>query len=354
MECSEVRELLSPMTDHEVAAEDLRIVEEHLRDCRECAFQSSMIVGLKRLLGRWDGVHASERFRVAVLDRVRKEPPPKRVALLPWVLGGGLAVVCVVVLVLAVAVPVAPEGPDDSGDAYTSAARTGPRVGGARAVRPRDDARDNARDGARDDARDNASDAGPADARPVPGGNATTGPLAAPVAQFRTIAAAVYMERPGAFPALATVGDVVTPGAAVRCSEKGAARLALVAGLFMRLEGGAHVAFADDDFDCELRAGRVLFGVKDRAKPRRPYSVRSGTVTVTLKDVDRALVAAVERLPVGTLRLVVAEGEAAVVCAGGERTVGRGQAVEFDAEGRPSEATADAEEFLKLRRWGRP
>ena len=101
MECSEVRELLSPMSDREVAADELRIVEEHLRTCKECAFQSSMIVGLKRLLGRWDGVHASEHFRAAILDRVRKEPPPKRTNWVPWALGGGLATICVVVIVLA-------------------------------------------------------------------------------------------------------------------------------------------------------------------------------------------------------------------------------------------------------------
>ena len=67
MECSEVRELLSPASDREVAADDLHRMEEHLRDCTECALQSTMIVGLKKLLGGWDGVHASENFRSNIL-----------------------------------------------------------------------------------------------------------------------------------------------------------------------------------------------------------------------------------------------------------------------------------------------
>ncbi len=325
MECSEVRELLSPMSDREVAADELRIVEEHLRTCRECAFQSTMIVGLKRLLGRWDGLHASERFRSGILDRVKKEPPPKRISWIPWALGGGLATVCAVVLVLAFALPVTPEGTD------ASAVSSSPR-----AVQP-----------------DNAAKHRPA---PPPRPAQATTLSAVPVAQFRTISKAVQTERPGGFPALAAVGDVVAPGSAVRCPEKGAARLALLAGLFMRLEGGAHVTFAEGDHDCDLLAGRLLLCTKDPAKRPRPYKVRSGAVTVEVRDVDRALVASVDRLATDTLRVIVAEGEAVVIYPGGERTIGRGQVAEFDADGNLSDAPTDAEaaEVAKLRRWGRP
>jgi hypothetical protein len=324
------------MSDREVAADELRTVEEHLRACRECAFQSSMIVGLKRLLGRWDGVHASERFRVAVLDRVRKEPPPKRINWLPWALGGGLAAVCAVVLALAVALPVSPRRQEPPAANGASAASTEPRR-----LPPREDVRPV-----------DPPEAPPAVIPTPPPGAAS----AVPVAQFRTIAKAVQIESPGAFAALAAVGDVVAPGDAVRCPEKGVAKLALLAGLFMRLEDGAHVAFAEGDFDCELRAGRLLLCTKDRAKRPHPYIIRSGAVTVEARDVDRALVASVERPPDGALRILVAEGEAAVVFPGGERTVGRGQAVVFAADGSLSEAPADAdaEEVAKLRRWGRP
>jgi len=177
-----------------------------------------------------------------------------------------------------------------------------------------------------------------------------------PVAQFRTIAKAVQIDRPGSAPALASVGDVVAPGSAVRVPEKGLARLALLAGLYMRLEGGAHAAFVDGDHDCELRAGRALLCTKDRAKRPSPYRIRSGAVTIEIRDVDRALVASVERLPAGTVRVVVAEGDAIVTSSGGETTVGRGKRAEFAADGRPSAAPAeaDAAEMGKLRRWGRP
>ncbi len=319
------------MSDREVAADELRVVEEHLRDCRECAFQSTMIVGLKRLLGRWDGVHASENFRSSVIDRVRKEPPPKKSYLLAWVLGGGLAVVCAVVLTLAIALPVTPEGGGDPTDTAASASGTRPRV-----LAPRGD------DG----------DETPTGTRPVPLAAASD----VPVAQFRTISKAVQIDRPGSAPALASVGDVVAPGSAVRVPEKGLARLALLAGLYMRLEGGAHAAFVEGDHDCELRAGRALLCARDPAKRPSPYSIRASAVTIDIRDVDRALVASVERLPTGAVRVLVAEGDAIVTSPAGETTVGRGQAAEFAAGGEPSAAPAeaDAAEIGKLRRWGRP
>jgi hypothetical protein len=320
VECTEVRELLSPASDREVSGEELRIVEEHLSNCKECAFQSTMIVGLKRLLHRWDGVHASERFRSDILDRVRKEPPPRRANWIPWALGGGLGGVCVIVLALAFALPVAPDGQEPPVDASLSTTDAAP----------------------------------PSVPTPEPAHATTLSTVA--VAQFRTISKAVQTQRPGAMPALATVGDVVAPGSAVRCPDKGAARLALLAGLSMRLEGGAHVVFAEGDHDCELRAGRILLCTKDPAKRPRPYKVRSGSVTVELRDVEQALVASVDLLATGALRLIVAEGSAVVVYPGGRRTIGRGQVVEFAADGSLDEAptNAKAEEIGKLRRWGRP
>ena len=331
MDCIEVRELLSPMSDREIAAEELRLVEEHLRNCKECAFQSSMMVGLKKLLGKWDGVHASERFRANVLERVRREPSPKKANWISWALGGGLATVCVVVLVLAVALPVDPKGPD--APVGTGAPGAGSAAG---AVAPRSD----------------EGVAGERPARPTPPPD-TTASSAVPVAQFRIISKAVQLERPGAFPALATVGDVVAPGSAVSSPEKGFARLALLAGLFMRIEGGGHVVF-EGDHACELRAGRLLLCTKDRAKRPHPYAIRSGAVTVEARDVERALVVSMDRLASGALRLTVAEGEAGVVHAGGRRTVGRGETVEFAADGNLSEAptAADAGEIGRLRRWG--
>jgi hypothetical protein len=319
------------MSDREVAADELRVVEAHLRDCRECAFQSTMIVGLKRLLGRWDGVHASENFRSSVLDRVRKEPPPKKSNLLPWLLGGGLAAVCAVVLTLAIALPVTPEGGEDPAGAGASAS-------GGRTLAPRGDG---------------ATDPAGVRATPLAGAAAASD---VPVAQFRTIAKAVQIDRPGSAPALASVGDVVAPGSAVRVPEKGLARLALLAGLYMRLEGGAHAAFVEGDHDCELRAGRVLLCARDPAKRPSPYRIRAGAVTIEIRDVDRALVASVERLSDGAVRVLVAEGDAIVTSPDGEATVGRGERAEFAADGRPRAAPAEAEaaELARLRRWGRP
>jgi len=324
VECSEVRELLSPMSDREIAPDKLRAVEEHLRTCKECAFQSTMIVGLKRLLGNWDGVHASGRFRSSVLDRVKREPPPKKARWTPWAFGGGLAALCAIVLVVAVVVPVAPEGPDDLAEA--GASPEGNASGGAAS---RKDDRQPAR----------------------------TGPKAVsavPVAQFRTISKAIEMERPGAFPALVTVGDVVAPGSAVRCPDRGAAKLELLAGLFMRLESGAQVIFAEQGHACELRAGRMLLCTKDPAKRPHPYTVRSGAVTIEASDIDRALIVSIDRLASGALRAVVAEGQAGVSHAGGERTIARGHMAEFAADGSlvAAPAEAGAEEVGRLRRWG--
>ncbi|MHC4503590.1 MAG: anti-sigma factor family protein, partial [Planctomycetota bacterium] len=76
MQCGEVRELLSPMTDREVTPEEFSQIEEHLNSCRECAFTSTMIVGLKRLVGSWEGVPASEAFREKVIEQVKREPSP--------------------------------------------------------------------------------------------------------------------------------------------------------------------------------------------------------------------------------------------------------------------------------------
>ena len=332
MECSEVRELLSPMSDREISPDELKMVEEHLRTCKECAFQSTMIVGLKRLLGKWDGVHASGRFRSSVLERIRKEPPPKKAKWAPWAFGGGLAALCAVVLVVAVVLPVAPEGPEDpannsasseENEAGSASSRKGDRRVGTRPTRP-------------------------------PGRTETNAASAVPVAQFRTISKAIEMERPDAFPALVTVGDVVAPGSIVRCPEKGAARLELLAGLLMRLEGGAHVVFAQKGHACELRAGRMFLCTKDQAKRPHPYAVRSGPVDVAARDIERALVMSIDRLASGALRLIVAEGEAGVVFTGGERTIARGQMAEFAADGSlvAAPAEAGAEEVGRLRRWG--
>jgi len=320
------------MSDREIAPDELRMVEEHLRTCKECAFQSTMIVGLKRLLGKWDGVHASGRFRSSVLDRVKKEPPPKRARWTPWAFGGGLAALCAIVLVVAVVMPVAPEGGDDPADAGASTENASGLGSSRKDDRP----------------------VGTRSARPP----ARTGPKAVsavPVAQFRTISKAIEMERPGAFPALVTVGDVVPPGSIVRCPEKGAAKLELLAGVIMRLEGGAQVVFAQKGHACELRAGRMLLCTKDPAKRPRPYTVRSGAVTVEASEIERALVVSIDRPASGALRLIVAEGQAGVVYAGGERTIARGQMAEFAADGSlvAAPAEAGAEELGRLRRWGK-
>lgn len=95
MNCLEAQELLSAYTDRELPADQMRLVEEHLRTCAECANASSMTSQLSRLAKRWEGVRSSTAFHERVLEGARRAPPARRasgallVAVAVFLLGGG-------------------------------------------------------------------------------------------------------------------------------------------------------------------------------------------------------------------------------------------------------------------------
>ncbi len=72
--CEEVRSLLSEYADRELPEDDVRRVEEHLRTCKDCAFESTIVLNLKKLVEVWDGVKPEEGFEKKVLERVKSAP----------------------------------------------------------------------------------------------------------------------------------------------------------------------------------------------------------------------------------------------------------------------------------------
>ncbi len=324
MECTEVRDLLSPMSDHEVTAEDLRCVEEHLGTCRDCAFQSTMIVGLKRLLGRWEGLHASETFRAAILDRVRREPPPSvfsRLRARHFAVIGALAGISVLVVVLGLAF----SGRDES----------------VRLVEPGLDAR---------------GDAGPPSTPTKPA-------RADPVAQVVLEEPAIYIDRPGSLTSLGSAGDVLLPGQSIRCSKKGMAELALVAGFRARLGHGSYLAFGESGQSADLRAGDAMLRGPAAPGRARAFWISCGRTFVTLGESD--LLLEIKRQQDGALRLLVAGGTVSVHLGvtggmeevrrrGGGLVLRAGETMVMNAEGsaRASPRKAEPEELARLGRWG--
>ena len=319
MQCGKVRELLSPMTDREVTREEFSRIEEHLNSCRECAFASTMIVGLKRLVGSWEGVPASEAFRDRVIARVRQEPSPARRPVWRLALYGGAAALGV--LGPGLLVVFALLGGDD---------RDSSRV---------------AREGASAEAPP-VRDASPRAKATVP---TAAGASADPVAEVWIQERAVHIERPGSPPSLASPGDVLKAGHTIRCSKKGSAELARFAGFRMLIEGGAEFVFADGKHHGELRSGRALF----RGGPgARTLRVRCGTPLVELGASDGLV--EIECLGGGAVRVVVASGQAEVSLAVGKWSLGSGEMMELNPGGsaRTLPREAEQEELARLRRWG--
>jgi hypothetical protein len=319
VQCGKVRELLSPMTDHEVTREEFGQIEEHLNSCRECAFASSMIVGLKRLVGSWEGVPASEAFRDRVIEQVKREPSPARRPVWRLALYGGAAALGVLVPGLLVVLSLL--GGDEKNSSRIAREGAGAEAPAVREPSPR------------------AKTAGP----PAAGASAD------PVAEVWIQERAVHIERPGSPPSLASPGDVLKAGHTIRCSKKGSAELARFAGFRMLIEGGAEFAFGDGKRHGELRSGRALF----RGGPgARTLRVRCGTQLVELGSSDGLV--EIERLAGGAVRVVVASGQAEVSLAVGKWSLGSGEMMELNPGGsaRTLPGEAEPEELARLRRWG--
>jgi anti-sigma factor RsiW len=73
LSCEQCRDLLSDYVDHELTAQEKSAVEHHLTTCRRCANESTCVTGLKRLMGQWDGIRGSGRFRDSVIQRMIRE-----------------------------------------------------------------------------------------------------------------------------------------------------------------------------------------------------------------------------------------------------------------------------------------
>ena len=72
--CEEVRGLLSEYADKELAEDEFRRIEEHLKTCKGCTLESTIILNLKRFIEVWDGLKAEEDFGKRVLDSVKSAP----------------------------------------------------------------------------------------------------------------------------------------------------------------------------------------------------------------------------------------------------------------------------------------
>jgi len=131
MDCAQVQELISSYNDRELPPDEMRLVEEHLGTCPECANASGMVANLSRLAKEWRGVEGSTSFHRRVMDASAKAPAARRVT------GAVLAGAAFLILVAAAAVfGLGPfGGAGDERDAETSAANC-PRVQGRAWVLP--------------------------------------------------------------------------------------------------------------------------------------------------------------------------------------------------------------------------
>jgi anti-sigma factor RsiW len=71
--CEQCRELLSDYVDRELSAEERAAVERHLGSCQKCGTESVRLMGLKKIVQRWDGVKGSGEFRAAVMEKMIRE-----------------------------------------------------------------------------------------------------------------------------------------------------------------------------------------------------------------------------------------------------------------------------------------
>jgi len=68
-----VRDMIDPYLDGELPAEDARALENHLKTCRHCAFESTQLLRMKEVIKRWHGISPSKMISEEVLSKVRGE-----------------------------------------------------------------------------------------------------------------------------------------------------------------------------------------------------------------------------------------------------------------------------------------
>jgi hypothetical protein len=317
MNCTEVKEVLSSFNDHEATPEEVHAVEEHLLSCKDCAFESTMIVGMKRLLSHWDGVRASDRFHADLMERVGREPRPGILSRLTWRpvwtgLGAGAAA-AVVAVVLWYVIPGSGDG-DGTGVAEERSAVSAP--GG---VTP--------------------PAAGPAEDR------------GEPLARVVVLQGTLRIGRSDGPESLGSVGDTLSSGDSVRISSNGAVEIELVEGLTLHLEGDAEYVIGERTSEGELRAGTLFLRDSGAAGDDAAYSVVGLEAVVSFEK--RGLLAGLALRPDGEVDVTVAGGRAKVMLPSGMRDVGPGEALGVAADGGSVSPPAAEEALARLRRWGK-
>jgi hypothetical protein len=315
MDCTEVREALSSFNDHEAAPEEVRAVEEHLLTCKDCAFESTMIVGMKRLLSHWDGVRASERFHAGLLERVSREPRPGILSRVTWrPVGAGLAAGAAAAAVAVVLWYVIPGTGEGDGPAEERSAIAAP--GGV-----------------------------------TPPAAAPAADRGGPVARVINLQGTLRIGRSDGPESLGSVGDTLSSGDSVRIPSEGAVEIELAEGLTLRLEGDAEYVLGERPSEGELRAGTLFLRDGGAAGDDAAYSVVGLEAVVSFEK--RGLLAALALRPDGEVDVIVAGGRAKVMLPSGMRDVGPGEALGVAADGGSVSPPAAEEALARLRRWGK-
>ena len=333
MDCTQVRELLSSFNDREATSEEKAAVEDHLRSCRECAFESTMIVGLKRLLGHWDGVRASQNFKADLMEKVQREPKRGPLSRVNWrPVGIGAAVIAGAAAVLIVMSLVMPGAERiETGEARTAVAPPGAPESEGGAVTP---------------------------------AGSGMGDGSGPVAQVLLQEGTLIIGRSGGADSLGSAGDVLAPGDSVKVSGKGEVELALHGGLRLRLiskefdpglpeTAAAEFVIGHGPSEGELRSGASLLGGPADARGGEAYSVKTRAALVSFEKRD--LLAEMALDADGSLALAVARGRAEVMLPAGVQILNAGQAMRVAPDGKLASPPGSAEKGLleRLWRWGK-
>lgn len=323
-----MRELLSPYNDRELSRRELTEVEDHLRTCKDCAFQSTMITNLKHALGYWEGVAPSERFHEKVMESVRTSPTPRRF-FLPWketlgALAAALGAGCVALVIWLAGSALKRPAPLPTPEPE-------PEVRARKLV-----------------------------VEPRPGPKAPRPAAPTPVAQIVLSKGTVHLRRREGKPAaagkdeLASAGDPVRDGDRLRVSPEGEAGLALADGAGLKLEDGGSLSFGSSGRELELSGGRLLL-----KSPREDWDillrVRVRREIAELRCIEGPVLIHVQtRGPGAALQVAVASGEVEVRAGGAAVRLSQGQAVRLTGAdmklSEPSAAPRDALDALK--RWG--
>ncbi len=321
MDCSQIKEMLSSFNDREAGPEEVHAVKEHLHTCKECAFESTMIVGMKRLLGHWDGVRASQNFHADLMERVEREPKPGLLSRVHWrpvgIGVGAGAAAAAVVAVLWFVIP----GADRGTGAGTGEERT--------------------------------EEAGAAAAPAAPAG--APGDRSEPVAHVLVQEGTLRIRRSGGVESLGSVGDALSSGDSMRVSAGGEVELDIGGGLRLRLVAGpsgtaAEFAIGEGPSEAELVSGTALLSGEAGAREGDAYSVKAGPALVSLPK--RELLAAVTLAEDGSLEVVVARGRSEVMLPSGVQVLNAGQALGVAPDGEPASPPGPAEEAMLKRLWG--